>query len=65
KVLPVDVARGAPGAHYRKGWEPDPAGGRPRFDTPVPRLPAEPAPGELVPLRSGAAPYPSASGAAK
>ena len=57
KVLPADIARGELGHHYRKGWEPANQGGRPHFDAPVQRLPEQPVPGDLAPLRSGAAPY--------
>jgi ferredoxin-type protein NapG len=57
KVLPRQLARGALGAHYRKGWEPGPQQNRPRFEAPVQNLPSPPVPGDLVPLRSGDAPY--------
>jgi ferredoxin-type protein NapG len=60
KVLPRDVARGELGHHYRKGWDADQQQGRPHFDAPVQNLPAQPVPGDLVPLRSGKAPYGSA-----
>lgn len=62
KVLPAELARGELGHHYRKGWESDARDTQPHFQTPVQRLPAEPVPGDLVPLRNGAAPYDSASG---
>lgn len=61
KVLPVAVARGELGHHYRKGWEAGQREGRPSFDTPVQRLPQTPVAGDLAPLRSGGAPYPSAA----
>ena len=64
KVMPRTLARGAPAAHYRKGWEPANQPGRPRFDAPVQNLPSEPVPGDLEPLRSGGAPYPAAPGQA-
>ena len=64
KVLPLALARGKGGAHYRKGWEPGNQAGRPRFDQPVQNLPAQPVPGDLAPLRSGREAYP-APGAAK
>ncbi|MBL0151846.1 MAG: ferredoxin-type protein NapG [Ideonella sp.] len=64
KVLPVAVARGELGHHYRKGWEAGNRGGRPQFDQPVQNLPATPVPGDLAPLRSGAQPYAPASGVA-
>ena len=57
KVLPLHVARGELGHHYRKGWEAGNQGGRPRFDLPTQNLPAEPVPGDLAPLRSGREPY--------
>ena len=57
KVMPATLARGELGHHYRKGWEDASRGGRPRFDLPVQNLPAEPVPGDLVPLRSGRDPY--------
>ncbi len=57
KVLPRDVARGELGSHYRKGWEPGPQQNRPRFNAPRQNLPSPPVPGDLVPLRSGEAPY--------
>ncbi len=64
KVMPLKLARGAPGEHYRRGWTPENQSGRPRFDTPVQNLPAEPVPGDLESLRSGAAPYPASPGGA-
>lgn len=57
KVLPVTIARGELGHHYRKGWAPGNQSGRPHFDQPVQNLPAEPVPGDLTPLRSGRDPY--------
>jgi ferredoxin-type protein NapG len=73
KVLPLDVARGRLGPHYRKnlvqrsdaghvgqtrdGAAVQPTPGLPRFDAPVQRLPQQPVPGDLAPLRSGAQPY--------
>jgi ferredoxin-type protein NapG len=57
KVLPVTIARGELGHHYRKGWAPGNQSGRPRFDQPVQNLPAEPVPGDLTPLRTGRDPY--------
>ena len=57
KVLPMALARGELGHHYRKGWEAGSGVGRPQFDAPVQRLPEHPVPGDLAPLRSGAAPY--------
>lgn len=62
KVLPVTVARGELGHHYRKGWEAGNRSGRPSFNQPVQNLPATPVPGDLAPLRSGAQPYAPASG---
>ena len=65
KVLPVDLARGELGHHYRKGWSPDSQGGRPRFDQPVQNLPATPVPGDLAPLRSGQEAYARPEGASR
>lgn len=66
KVLPVRVAKGELGHHYRKGWESENRSGKPQFELPVQRLPEQPVPGDLAPLRSGGAAYPAAaSGAAK
>jgi ferredoxin-type protein NapG len=62
KVLPHKLARGEPGAHYRKGWTPENQPGRPKFDAPMQNLPAEPVPGDLETLRSGGAPYPASPG---
>jgi len=64
KVLPPELARGHAGAHYRKGWEAANQADRPRFDLPVQNLPAQPVPGDLVPLRSGREPYVAAPSAA-
>jgi ferredoxin-type protein NapG len=73
KVLPMQLARGEIGAHYRKnllqrsdaghvghtrsGEVVKPTEGLPSFDLPVQRLPDQPVPGDLAPLRSGAEPY--------
>jgi ferredoxin-type protein NapG len=66
KVLPIAVAKGELGHHYRKGWESDNRSGKPQFELPVQRLPEQPVPGDLAPLRGGGAAYPqAASGAAK
>lgn len=58
KVVPAHIARGAPGAHYRMGWEQKNQADRPRFEKPVQNLPQHPAPGEIAPLRGGQNPYP-------
>lgn len=63
KVLPAELARGEAGQHWRKGWEAPQRAGQPGFDLPVQRLPDDRR--DLVPLRSGADPYPNASGAAR
>lgn len=60
KVLPRQLAQGELGHHYRKGWEAPNRTGRPQFDLPVQRLPEQPVPGDLAPLRSGAPAYPLA-----
>lgn len=39
KVLPLKLARGELGHHYRKGWEAENQAGRPRFEQPVVRQP--------------------------
>ena len=66
KVLPIAVAKGELGHHYRKGWESENRSGKPQFELPVQRLPEQPVPGDLAPLRGGGAAYPqAASGAAK
>jgi ferredoxin-type protein NapG len=57
KVLPRELAQGELGHHYRKGWEAPNRSGKPAFDKPVQRLPDQAVPGDLVPLRSGDAPY--------
>ena len=57
KVLPMTLARGELGHHYRKGWAEENQVNRPRFDQPLQNLPAQPVPGDLAPLRSGQAPY--------
>lgn len=61
KVMPVTLARGEPGAHYRKGWEAPERQVQPHYNLPVQRLPAEPVPGDLAPLRNGTTPYPAAA----
>jgi len=66
KVLPMAIARGELGHHYRKGWEAGNQTGRPTFDQPVQNLPEQAVPGDIVPLRSGRDPYAApASEAAK
>jgi ferredoxin-type protein NapG len=66
KVLPMALARGELGHHYRKGWEAGSQAGRPHFDQPVQNLPEQAVPGDLVPLRTGRDPYAaSASGVSK
>jgi ferredoxin-type protein NapG len=62
KVLPRELAQGELGHHYRKGWETTNREGKPRFDQPVQRLPEQPVPGDLAPLRSGAPAYPTPQG---
>jgi ferredoxin-type protein NapG len=57
KVLPITLAQGAGGAFYRKGWEEQQRRAQPGFEYPTPRLPEQPLPGELRPLRGGEAPY--------
>lgn len=57
KVMPIKLARGELGRHYRKGWEPQNQPGRPQFDQPVQHLPEQPVPGDLQVLRSGQDPY--------
>jgi ferredoxin-type protein NapG len=60
KVLSHDVAQGALGAHYQKGWEAQNRVGKPHFAQPEQRLPDDS--GDLGRLRSGAPAYgPSAS----
>lgn len=49
--------RGELGHHYRLGWDAGNQQGRPHFDVPVHKLPAQPVPGDLAPLRSGRAAY--------
>jgi ferredoxin-type protein NapG len=39
KVMPLKLARGELGHHYRKGWEAENQAGRPRFEQPVVRQP--------------------------
>ena len=63
KVLPMAIARGELGHHYRKGWEAGNRAGKPSFDLPVQNLPQQAVPGDLVPLRSGNAPYDPAGAA--
>ena len=66
KVLPMAIARGELGHHYRKGWEAGNQAGRPQFEQPQQNLPEHAVPGDLVPLRSGRDPYAApASGVAK
>lgn len=60
KVLPGALARSAPAAHYRRGWErPEGRDGQPvpGLQLPTQRLPEQPVPGDLRPLRGGRAPY--------
>ena len=57
KVLPMTLARGELGHHYRKGWDSSNTGSQPVFDSPTQRLPEHTQPGELIPLRSGQLPY--------
>jgi len=57
KVLPLSIARGELGHHYRKGWEQGSSEGRPRFGQPTQNLPEQASQGDLAPLRSGEAPY--------
>ena len=73
KVLPLKVARGELGHHYRKnltqrsdvghvgetraGDKVEATPGLPQFGQPTQRLPEVPHEGDLNPLRSGAAPY--------
>ena len=73
KVLPTKIARGEIGHHYRKnltqrsdvgnvgetrsGEKVEATPGLPQFGQPVQRLPDQPVPGDLAPLRSGAEPY--------
>ena len=64
KVMPMTLARGEAGHHYRKGWEASSRAGRPDFDLPVQRLPEQPVPGDLAPLRSGREAYDPAGAAA-
>ncbi|WP_199873364.1 ferredoxin-type protein NapG [Ideonella sp. A 288] len=63
KVLPMALARGELGHHYRKGWDKASRAGRPSFDLPVQNLPAQPVPGDLAPLRSGRPAYDPAGAA--
>ncbi|MDT7838702.1 ferredoxin-type protein NapG [Aquabacterium sp. OR-4] len=65
KVLPMAIARGAPGRHYRKGWDSANRQGQPQYDLPVQNLPAQPVPGDLGPLRSGSAAYDPAGATAR
>ena len=73
KVVPTKIARGELGHHYRKnltqrsdvghvgetrsGEKVEATPGLPQFGQPVQRLPDQPVPGDLAPLRSGAEPY--------
>lgn len=57
KVLPLSLARGELGHHYRKGWAAENQQNRPQFNQPVQNLPSQPVPGDLTPLRSGQDPY--------
>lgn len=57
KVLPISIARGELGHHYRKGWETGNRAGKPQFNQPTQNLPDQAVPGDLAPLRSGEAPY--------
>ena len=57
KVLPISIARGELGHHYRKGWEQGNRAGKPQFEQPTQNLPEQASHGDLVPLRSGEAPY--------
>ncbi len=57
KVLPIKLAQGELGPHYRKGWETVNRSGKPSFELPVQRLPEHPVPGDLRPLRGGEVPY--------
>jgi ferredoxin-type protein NapG len=57
KVLPRQVARGAAGSHYRKGWESVQGVGRPRFAQPTQNLPEPNAANDIRPLRTGEDPY--------
>lgn len=59
KVLPIALAQGELGPHYRKGWEEQNRAGKPRFAQPEQRLPE--GGGDIAPLRSGAQPYAPAS----
>lgn len=63
KVLPLSIARGELGHHYRKGWEAANRSGKPDFNLPVQRLPDQPVPGDLAPLRSGHEAYDPAAAA--
>ena len=58
------LAQGAGGAHYRTGWEAAQRSGKPRFDTPVQRLPGQTGADELRPLRTGQDPYRATPGSA-
>lgn len=57
KVLPLSIARGELGRHYRKGWEQGNREGKPQFSQPTQNLPEQASQGDLAPLRSGEAPY--------
>ena len=59
KVLPLSLARGELGHHYRKGWSADSQQNRPQFNQAIQNLPNQPIQGDLAPLRSGQDPYPN------
>ena len=57
----IDVESGEPQATVLGAWQLPP--GKPSFDLPVQNLPQQAVPGDLVPLRSGNAPYDPAGAA--